>query len=244
MIKSLRKLLYLLPILFVSTLQITAQTFRGGVAGSVQDQTGAVISNAKISLTGTDTGVKRSTVSTSSGDYSLQDLALGTYSVLVEALGFATTKVDKIAVRPGQIYTLEIKLSLASSNEQIEVNAAAVSLDTVSSTNNAVVNEKAVANIPLNGRDFQQLVKIVPGYNGANSLNGTRTNQNNWQIDGADDNDIFQNGTAANQGGVQGIAGVTLPIDAIDQFSVQTQGNAEVGRNGGGLISLAILFQP
>jgi hypothetical protein len=71
-------------------------------------------------------------------------------------------------------------------------------------------------------------------------LNGTRTNQNNWQIDGADNNDIWQNAAAANQGGVGSIAGVTIPIDAIDQFSVQTQGNAEVGRNGGGLISLAI----
>ena len=232
--------LFLLSLLLGLTHVVLAQTFRGGIAGTVQDKTGAVVPNAKISLTGTDTGLKRETVSTNAGDYSLQDLPLGTYSIVVEAQGFASTKIDKIAVRPGQIYSLSISLSVATSSEQVEVNAAAVSLDTVSSTNNAVVNEKAVANIPLNGRDFTQLVKIVPGYNGAGSLNGTRTNQNNWQIDGADDNDIWQNNTAANQGGVAGIAGVTIPIDSIDQFTVQTQGNAEVGRNGGGLISLAI----
>ena len=94
--------------------------------------------------------------------------------------------------------------------------------------------------MPLNGRDFTQLVKIVPGYNGAGSINGARTNQNNYQIDGADNNDIWQNGAAANQAGVNGIAGVTLPVDAIDQFNVQSNGNAEAGRNSGSLISLAI----
>jgi hypothetical protein len=219
---------------------MVAQTFRGGIAGTVQDSTGAVVANAKISLTGTDTGSKRETVSTSSGVYSFQDLQLGAYSITVEAAGFSTSKIDKISVTPGQVYSLDLKMSVASSIEQIEVNAAAVSLDTVSSTNNAVVNDKAVANIPLNGRDFTQLIKIVPGYNGAGSINGARTNQNNYQIDGADNNDIWQNGAAANQAGVNGIAGVTLPIDAIDQFNVQSNGNAEAGRNAGSLISLAI----
>jgi hypothetical protein len=232
--------LYLLILTLALTQSLLAQTFRGGIAGTVQDSTGAVVANAKISLIGVETGSKHETLSTSSGDYSFQDLPLGDYNVVVEAAGFSQTKIDKVAVRPGQIYSLEIKLAVASSAEHIEVSAAAVSLDTETSTNNAVVNEKAVENIPLNGRDFTQLVKVVPGYNGAGSLNGTRTNQNNWQIDGADNNDIWQNAAAANQGGVGSIAGVTIPIDAIDQFSVQTQGNAEVGRNGGGLISLAI----
>ena len=232
--------LYLLMLTLAFAQSLSGQTFRGGIAGTVQDTTGAVVANAKISLIGTETGSKRETISTSSGDYSFQDLPLETYNVVAEAPGFSTTKIDKIVVRPGQIYSLEIKLPVASSAQQIEVTAAAVSLDTESSTNADVVNEKAVENIPLNGRDFTQLVKVVPGYNGAGSLNGTRTNQNNWQIDGADNNDIWQNGAAANQGGVGSIAGVTIPIDAIDQFSVQTQGNAEVGRNGGGLISLAI----
>ena len=219
---------------------LSAQTYRGGIAGTVQDSTGAVVSKAKIVLTGTDTGYTREMESTSAGDYSFQDLPLGMYSVEVEGAGFQKTKFDKISVRPGQVYSLEIKLKVASSTQEVEVNAAALSLDTVSSTNNNVVNEKAVANIPLNGRDFTQLIKIVPGVNGAGSINGARTNQNNYQIDGADNNDIWQNGAAANQSGVNGIAGVTLPIDAIDQFNVQSNGNAEAGRNAGSLISLAL----
>lgn len=232
--------LTLLVLLMTMTQLITAQTFRGGIAGTVQDQSGAVVDGAKITLTGIDTGSTRETVSASGGVYSFTDLPLGNYNVAVDAQGFAMTRIDRIAVRPGQVYGLEIKMSLASSTQLVEVNAAAITLDTVSSTNNSVVNDKAVANIPLNGRDFTQLIKIVPGYNGAGSINGARTNQNNYQIDGADNNDIWQNGAAANQGGVNGIAGVTLPVDAIDQFNVQSNGNAEAGRNAGSLISLAI----
>lgn len=232
--------LYLLMIALAMTQFVSAQTFRGGIAGSVVDSTGAVVPNAKIVLLGTDTGYTRETVSTSSGAYSFQDLPLGNYSVTITAPGFSQKKIDGIAVRPGQVYALDITVSVATNNEQIEVNASAVALDTVSSTNNAVVNDKAVANIPLNGRDFTQLIKITPGFNGAGSLNGARTNQNNWQIDGADNNDLFHNSEGANQGGVSGVAGVTLPIDAIDQFSVQSQANAEVGRNAGGLVNMVI----
>jgi hypothetical protein len=227
-------------LVLMMTRMLPAQTFRGGIAGTVQDSTGAVVAHAKIVLTGTETGFQRSMESTGSGDYSFQDLSPGTYSVEVAESGFQTTKIDKISVRPGQVYSLDIKLGMVTAAEQVEVNAAEVSLDTVSSTNNSVVNEQAVANIPLNGRDFTQLIKIVPGYNGAGSINGARTNQNNYQIDGADNNDIWQNGAAANQSGVNGIAGVTLPIDAIDQFNVQSNGNAEAGRNAGSLISLSI----
>lgn len=230
----------LMALLFTMACTMSGQTYRGGVAGAVQDSTGAAVPHAKMTLTGTDTGYQRTMESTTSGDYSFQDLPLGVYSLEVTGTGFQATKVDKITVRPGQVYSLDVKLGVASSTEQVEVSAAAIALDTVSSTNNSVVNEKAVSDIPLNGRDFTQLIKIVPGYNGAGSINGARTNQNNYQIDGADNNDIWQNGAAANQSGVNGIAGVTLPIDAIDQFNVQSNGNAEAGRNAGSLISLAI----
>jgi hypothetical protein len=240
--KSFQRYIYLFILVLVSAMTplLTAQTFRGGIAGTVQDASGAAIPSAKVSLTGTETGFKREMVTTNSGDYSFQDLPLGDYSVEVTSAGFSARKVDHIVVRPGQVYALEIKLGIASTNEQVEVNADAVAIDALSTTNTAVVPEKAVSNIPLNGRDFTQLIKITPGVNGAGSVNGARTNQNNWQIDGVDNNDIFHNSQGANQGGVSGVAGVTLPIEAIDQFSVQSQGNAEVGRNGGGLVNMVV----
>jgi outer membrane receptor protein involved in Fe transport len=92
----------------------------------------------------------------------------------------------------------------------------------------------------LNGRDFTQLIKFATGVNGAGSLNGGRIAQNNWQIDGADNNDLWHNSAAVNQGGVSGVAGTLLPIEAIDQFSVQSNANAESGRNGAGSINMVI----
>lgn len=239
---KLQRYIYLFLLVFVSamTLRLTAQTYRGGIAGTVEDSSGAAVPNAHVSLTGMDTGFKREMDSTTSGGYSFQDLQIGNYSISVTASGFSPVKIDNIAVRPGQVFALDPKLSINGVSESVEVNASALALDTVSSTNNNVVNDKAVENIPLNGRDYTQLIKITPGVNGAGSVNGTRTNQNNYQIDGADNNDIWQNNTAANQGGVAGIAGVTIPVEAIDQFTVQSSGNAEAGRNPGGLITLAI----
>src|SRR6202021_893971 len=75
---------------------------------------------------------------------------------------------------------------------------------------------------------------------GFGSLNGTRPNQIDWQVDGVDNNDFWHNIPAVNQGGVSGIAGVVMPIDAIDEFSAQTQSNAEAGRNAGGTVNLAL----
>ncbi|MDE1177026.1 MAG: TonB-dependent receptor [Edaphobacter sp.] len=240
--KSFSRYLYLVLLVVVSAMtpSLKAQTFRGGIAGTVQDSSGAAVPGAKVLLTGTETGFKREMVTTSSGGFSFQDIPLGSYSIEVSSEGFAAKKVDKIVVGAGQVYALDVKLGIASTNELVDVNADAVAVDTLSTTNTSVVPGQAVSDIPLNGRDFTQLIKITPGMNGAGSMNGSRTNQNNWQIDGVDNNDIFHNAQGANQGGVSGVAGVTLPIEAIDQFSVQSQGNAEVGRNGGGLINMVV----
>ena len=240
--KSIAGFFYIVVLLFAAsvTLSIGAQTFRGGIAGSVQDSSGAAVPGAHVSITDTATGLKRDTVTTNSGDYSFQDLPLGSYTVQVNATGFATQNVDKVTIGAGQVFSLDLKLGVSSASESVNVDASAIGLDTLSTTNNNVVPNEAVQDIPLNGRDFTQLIKITPGMNGAGSLNGTRTNQNNWQIDGVDNNDIWHNAQGANQGGVSGVAGVTLPIEAIDQFSVQSQGNAEVGRNGGGLVNMVV----
>ena len=93
----------------------------------------------------------------------------------------------------------------------------------------------------MNGRDFRQMIKLAPGVSPAStSVNGMRTSGNNYQIDGADNNDAFQNAAAVNQGGVSGIAGTLLPIEAIDQFSVQSNASAETGRNGGSSVNVVI----
>ena len=228
-----------------TTFTAQAQTFRGSINGSVTDGTGAAVSGAAVTAINTGTGVKTGGVSTSSGAFLFEDLPLGDYSIQVAAPGFANLKIDHVGVSAGQIYTLPVKLDVSSANEVVEVNAASLVLDTTTVTQTAVLSAKEVANIPLNGRDFTQMVQLTPGYagysgGGYGSLNGTRANQMNWQIDGVDNNDLWHNIPAVNQGGVSGIAGIILPIDAVDQFSAQTQAGPEGGRNPGGTVNLSL----
>jgi outer membrane receptor protein involved in Fe transport len=224
---------------------LSAQTFRGGINGTVTDPTGAAIASASVVAVQTDTGSTHTTVSSSGGEFLFQDLPLGNYNVTASFSGFQTLKTDKIMVSAGIIYTLPIVLKLSSSNTTIEVNAASVALDTTTTTQTTVLDAKAVADLPLNGRDFTQMISLTAGYagysgGGYGSLNGTRANQMNWQIDGVDNNDLWHNIPAVNQGGVSGIAGIILPLDAVDQFSAQTQAGPEGGRNPGGTVNLTL----
>ena len=227
------------------SLSATAQTFRGGINGTVTDKTGGVIAGASVVAVDTATGVTHTTLSSSAGSFLFQDIPLGSYSVTASFTGFGTVKTDKIAVSAGSIYTLNIVLPLTSSSVTLEVDAASIALDTTTVTQNTVLDAKAVDSLPMNGRDFTQMIGLTPGYagysgGGYGSLNGTRANQMNWQIDGVDNNDLWHNVPAVNQGGVSGIAGIILPLDAVDQFSAQTQAGPEGGRNPGGTINLTL----
>ncbi|MGI4830976.1 MAG: carboxypeptidase regulatory-like domain-containing protein [Janthinobacterium lividum] len=220
-----------------------AQTFRGGINGSVTDGTGSVVTQASITTTDVATGQTRVTTSSSSGDFLFQDLPLGTYTVLVAMPGFATAKYEGIVVSAGTTYTLPVKLAISSSNETVEVAAAGVSLDTTTVAQTTNLSSEVVNDTPINGRDFTQLISVAPGFggysaNGFGSVNGSRANQVNWQIDGVDNNDLWHNIPAVNQGGVQGIAGTVLPLDSIDEYSQQTQSTAEAGRNPGGVVNV------
>lgn len=222
-----------------------AQTFRGAINGTVTDPSGAVVPNAQVKAAETATGIDHNTLTTSEGQFSFQDIPIGVYKVTVTASGFPAYTVDKIDVVAGTIYTLSIKLTLQQQATTVEVSAAALALDTTTQTETTTVTDEVVQAVPLNGRDFTQLMSIQPGFGGYNiggfgQVNGTRPNQVNWQVDGTDNNDFWHNIPAINQGGVSGIAGIIMPVDAVDEFSVQTQSNAETGRNAGGTANLVI----
>src|SRR5712671_6321794 len=234
-----------LAILVVLSLAVAAnaQTFRGTINGTVTDPSGGVVPNAAVKATESATGVDHTTVTTSEGAFAFQDIPLGLYKVTVTAAGFPAYTVDKVEVTAGTIYTLAVKLSLQQQATTVEVSAAALTLDTTTQTQNMTIASDVVQELPLNGRDFTQLIAASPGYGGYSvggfgSLNGTRANQINWQIDGVDNNDFWHNVPAVNQGGVSGIAGVVMPIDAIDEFSAQTQSGAETGRSAGGTVNV------
>ena len=227
-----RRLAGLLFVLVLSSVALAQSSFRGGIAGTVEDPQGAIIGGAKIEATETATGTVYKTVSSNAGDYSIPDLPLGDYTVTVDSQGFASIKIDQVRVSAGVIFSLPVKLNMATTTTTVEVNAAAISVDTVSQVRTFTVPKEEVQDVPINGRSFTNMVSMLPG-------NTTGTAK--YQIDGVDNNDMYGNtGAAANQGGVGGVPGTLLPIDSIDELSTLTQGGAESGGNSGTTINAAI----
>lgn len=220
-----------------------AQTFRGAINGSVTDSSGAMISEASVTALHDATGVLRTTATSSAGEYSFPDLPLGTYTVTIRKQGFQESKRTNVSVIVSTVTTVNVSLGLESQATTVDIKADAPLIETQSTAVTGVVDQGTVKDLPLNGRDFRQILKLTPGTSnttGPTTVNGSRTRGNNYQIDGSDNNDGFQNFASVNQGGVAGIPGVVLPVDAIDQLAVQTSGTAEAGRNGSASINVAI----
>ena len=249
--RRLQAVLYSLAAILLTILGTSlanAQTFRGGINGTVNDNTGAAIANATISAVDSATNQTYQTVSSSAGEFSFTNLPISSYTVTVSFSGFTTAKYDKVLIAAGSSYVISAKLSLSSTSQTVEVQAAALTLDTVSDVQATVLPETVVQNLPNSGRDFTQMVSQTTGFaglstgggGGTSSVNGTRSNSVNWQIEGTDNNDFWWNIPAVNQGGVSAIAGVVFPIDAIESFNFVTTGSAALGRNPGGTANLVI----
>jgi len=241
-------MLLAIAVLFALPVSGFGQTFRGGISGTVTDQSGAVVPNAQVTAEESATNTTYKALSSSAGEFAFANVPLGSYTITVAANGFKTIKVDKVPVTAGATYTLPIKLTVASAGETVEVTADSLSLDTITDTQATALPEEVVQNLPNSGRDFTQMLAQTTGFAGlstgggagAASVNGTRSNSVNWQIEGTDNNDLWWNIPAVNQGGVSAIAGVVLPIDAIENFSFVTAGTTELGRNPGGTANLTI----
>jgi len=228
-------------VLSLASTSLFSQTFRGSIAGSVIDVSGAAVPEASLKLINDATGYTREASTSANGEFNFPDLPLGFYTLTFTKSGFRTTKVDKVEVAVSRVTNLPVKLGISTQATTVEISATAASIETTSTTLANVVNPQMVQDMPMNGRDFRQMLKMAPGVNPLNnSVNGMRTSGNNYQIDGADNNDAFHNSSAVNQGGVAGIAGTLLPVEAIDQFAIATNASAEQGRNGGSNVNLVI----
>src|SRR3984885_4999783 len=231
----------LFALLALFSVPLLAQTFRGSINGTVTDSSGAVVPGAKVTATDVATAAGRDTVSSGAGEFLFSDLPLSTYTIKVEASGFQTTEVTGVQVLAGKIFTLPVKLALSQQAVTIEVSADSLSPDTTTTTQLTTIKGNTLQNVPLNGRDFTQLIGssvTFSGYNNTGSVNGMRSNQLNYTINGVDNNDLYLNADAVNQGGINGIAGVIYPIDALDEYSLQTTGNSESGRSPGGNLNV------
>ena len=221
-------------LIFVLVCTSGAQT--ASVNGTVTDASGAIVSQATVTATNTATNVVRTTETGSSGVYSLTDLVAGSYDLKIEKASFRPVRFAALTLTVDQTVTLNAKLEVGSNQEQVTVEGTAVPVDTTDAQLSNVVEHKQMTELPLILRDPYQLVLLSPGVTqsdgmGGVSANGGRERNNNFMLDGADNNDTEVPG---------GLGGITAQNpDSTEEFRVITNNFApEYGRNNGAIIDV------
>jgi Carboxypeptidase regulatory-like domain len=222
-------------VLLTSTLAL-AQT--ASISGVVSDSSGAVISGAEIVVTSADTGAVRTANSEASGTYSVPNLAVGKYSVEVKKQGFASFRVSDIVLTVDQAFTINATLTAGGSTEVVDVNAGDLPpVDLESSQISNLVEQQQMVSLPLITRDPYSLILLSPGTStaqngmGGVSVNGGRSRNNNFLLDGVDNNDTSV------PGGLGGV--LSANPDSTQEFRVITDTfNAEFGRNTGAIVDV------
>ena len=232
----MRKLSYvlsfLLPVLLSSPLP--AQTVDTAIIGTITDNSGAVIPGAAISVLSSATGLEKKAVSTSTGEYSVTYLFPGTYNLTVSAPGFASTQQQGIVLQINQQARINVALKAGAAAQTVEVQATQPLLESEDSSLGVVVGTESAANLPLNGRRFNDLAILTPGVGVYNPDNHTSTEdgaaitaygaQQTWSQVNVDGVTMVNNRHA--------YVNLYPSIDAIQEFKVLT-GNAEAEYGGG-----------
>lgn len=229
----------------------SAQSFRGSIRGKVTDPSGSVIAGAKVSAKNTGTGLTREATTGDDGGYVLAELPAGVYTVTAQAAGLSPAAMN-VQVNVGLDTNAEFDLTkVEKRQEQLNVTAEAPLIETARDVLGEIVERQLVIELPLNGRDFGKLVALVPGATvepsgvagtqfgfGQFNINGNRDRSNNYTLDGTDNNDPYFNNSALNQVGITGAPASLLPIDAIQEFNLQSHFGAEYGRNSGSVVNI------
>jgi len=236
-----------LCLLLVPNRYAFGQVDEGSITGTVQDSTGAVVPNAQVTLVNTDQNITLQTKTNSSGGYTFSPVRIGHYTVTATAKGFAKTTQQNLTVAIAQTLMVNIQLKLGAETETVTVTAAPPLMQTEEASVGQVISQESVNSLPLNGRNFTFLAQLGAGMqtpqadtrgnaaSGAFSANGLRPAQNNYLLDGIDNNSDtvdFLNGTNYI---------VLPPLDAIQEFKVQTADfSAELGRSAGAVLNATI----
>ena len=234
-------------VMWLSSSLLNAQVDTGSILGTVSDPSGAIIHDANVTLTNEGTNSKLTTTAGTDGGYKFTPVRIGSYTVSASYPGFQTTEVRHVTVNVGAAVVANFTMKPGQVAETVEVTSAAPVLETQDASVGQVINTRNVNNLPLNGRNFTFLAQLAAGVNspqadtrgnaasGAFSANGLRPAQNNYMLDGIDNNSDtvdFLNGTNFV---------VLPPVDAIQEFKVQTSDfSAEYGRSGAAVLNATI----
>jgi hypothetical protein len=245
--RKLSRIAVTLIALLCGAVNLVAQVDAGAVLGTVKDASGAIIPGVKITLTNDDTGAVQVATSSSNGDYIFAPVKIGTYSLAAEFKGFKRVEQPHVSVEVQQRVAVNFVLPPGEMTQTVTVSTEVPLLQTEDASVGQVINAKAINDLPLNGRNFTFLAQLSAGVtqdqqdsrglgaSGSFAANGLRPAQNNYLLDGIDNNVNlvdFLNGTAYV---------VRPPVDAIQEFKVQTNNySAEAGRSAGAILNATI----
>jgi hypothetical protein len=247
--KSLGSIVALVALLLPGVAQ--AQQSSAAINGTVKDSTGAVVEGATLALVNSDTAVARTTITNSAGTYVFIDIPPASYSIKVAKPGFNSINQQQITMSVNQTATYDFTLSVGSTQQSVTVEASAVAIESSTSELGTVINEEAVKDLPLNGRNFTQLLTLTPGASPVSvaqnsgggggfagnavgsfsfpALNGQRNRSNIFLMDGIID-----------LGSFIGNYNVSPIIDVVQEFKVQSHNDlAEFGEAPGGIVNVA-----
>ena len=226
-------------------LHVQAQVDTGSLTGTVHDSSGASIPGSTVTLTNNASGVASVTTSTSTGTYTFEGVNAGTYTLRVTDQSFKSYESPGVEIHVQQKATIDVALEPGSASEQVVVTAAAPLLQAEDASIGQTIDSQTVNNTPLNGRDWVAIGQVAAGVttragasvnDPAYNVNGINSDQNDFRLDGIDDNVEQYGGTSGT-----GNASIVPPPDAIQEFKVQTGDfSAEFGHSTGGVVNAVI----
>ena len=239
------RVLWLVVALVLALGAVAVAQDTASITGTVTDPSGAAIAGAQVTISSPELGVTRSAASNGSGDFLFAALPIGSYDIAVAAEGFKRYQAKGVKLNVADKARVNVVMQVGAATTEIVVQGSDVAeVQTQSSDLGGTVSGKEISQLELNGRDFKQLITLVPGVSnqtGADeggvgvtantqfSVNGGRVEYNNWELDGGDNLDNGSNGTL----------NVTPSIDAIGEFKVLTSNyGAQYGKNGSGTIEV------
>ena len=223
----------------ILTFAILAMAQTGSIGGTVTDQVGAVIQDAEVTVVNLETNATRTITTSATGAYSIPNLAVGSYSISVKKSSFKTFHVDAVPLTVAQALTVNATLEPGAVTEEIQVRADQipdVDLETAQISN--LVDRRNIEDLPLITRNPYELVLLSPGTsqntNGGLTVNGSRDRNNNFLLDGVDNNDTSVPGFE-----LQGGTALSVNPDSAQEFRIITNNfNAEFGRNTGAIVDV------
>src|ERR1700692_1246682 len=239
--------LFALLALLAGSFQVCGQGSNGEIVGAVTDQSGGNVVGATVTITDVARGVSKTLTTDQAGEYVASDLTPGTYTVRVEAKGFKVFERQNILLEVGREARIDATLQTGSQNEVVTVTEEVPLLDTTTTTLGGTISNEIINDLPLNGRNYQNLLTLRPGtsiYPGGGpwtqTTNGIRPEDTSFIVDGVTDDEAFMGFSVTNAAAVLGDAATIIPIDAIQEFNTQVNPKAEYGWKPGAITSVGL----